>query len=140
MSDPMGERAEIANRIRTLRKSRGRSIKELAELTAISQGYLSDVERGKSSLSGEKLARLAEQLGVTTDYLLSGREEHRTTEIVQIPAGLSEAAETLDLSYAKTIRLLAGKQSIVARRSSSAENEWSKEDWIEFYETVKVYL
>lgn len=106
----------------------------------MSAGYLSEVERGRSAISGEKLARLAQNLGVSADHLLSGRGEPSSGSTIQIPAGLSEAAKILDLTYAQTLRLLSGKESLVARRSNSVENEWAKEDWIEFYKKVQPYL
>ena len=141
MPDPTPETEEIARRIRTLRKSRGVPLHQLAEQAGISAGYLSEVERGLSEISGVKLARVAEQLSVSTDYLLSGRDEASSgAAVIQIPRALSEAAEVLDLTYARTVRLLAGKQSLVARRAGSAEREWTKEDWMEFHKKVERYL
>jgi transcriptional regulator with XRE-family HTH domain len=140
MPDPTPEREEIARRIREIRQERGLKLQQFASLTDISAGYLSEVERGLSEVSGEKLARIAEHLGVSTDYLLSGRREAASTEAVRIPPGLSEAAEVLDLTYANTLRLLAGKESLVARRSSSQTREWTKEEWVDFYKKVKPYL
>lgn len=123
-----------------LRRGKGVSLQRLAELADISPGYLSEVERGLSAVSGEKLARVAEHLSVSADYLLSGRNEPSSASAVQIPPGLSEAAKALDLTYAQTLRLLAGKESLVARRSNAVESEWRKEDWINFYDKVKPYL
>jgi transcriptional regulator with XRE-family HTH domain len=140
VADAKTDREVIANRIRTLRKARDLQIHRLAKLSGISAGYLSEVERGHSAISGEKLARLAEQLGVSADYLLSGRDEQTSGGVLQIPPGLSEAAEFLNLTYAQTIRLLAGKESLVARRSNKIEREWEKDEWIDFYRKVKPYL
>lgn len=140
MAEPTPERIEIASRIRTLRRARGISLQRLAEVAGISPGYLSEVERGQSAVSGEKLAALAENLGVTADYLLSGRDSNRGSTAVIIPSALSEAATVLNLSYAETLRLLAGKESLVARRSTGVEREWTKDDWKEFYLKVKPYL
>ncbi len=140
MADSTLEREETARRIRTLRRARGLSIQKLAETVGMSQGYLSEVERGGSAVSGEKLARLAEELGVSVDYLLSGRNETASDSVIHIPPGLSEAAEFLNLSYAQTIRLLGGKASLVARRSNDSESEWTKEKWLDFYNKVKLYL
>jgi transcriptional regulator with XRE-family HTH domain len=136
------EKEEIAKRIRSLRKARDFSIGRLAELAGMSAGYLSEVERGYSEISGVKLARLAEHLGVSADYLLSGRASEGPADMaVQIPPGLSEAAKTLDLTYAQTLRLLAGKQSLVAARRRDGEpDDWKKEEWIDFYKKVEPYL
>jgi transcriptional regulator with XRE-family HTH domain len=132
------ERVELGRRIRVLRKARDLSIQRLADATAISPGYLSDVERGSSSPSGEKLARIAGELGVTTDYLLTGTTA--PTPAIEVPPGLAAAAEQLDLTYAQTMRLLAGKRSLVARRSSQHQDEWTKTDWLDFYNKVRPYL
>jgi transcriptional regulator with XRE-family HTH domain len=140
LSDPTREREEIANRIRTLRRARGLSIEKLAALADISAGYLSEVERGLSEISGAKLARLAENLGATADYLLMGREDQAPNAPVTISPGLSEAARKLDLSYAQTLQLLLGKEQLVARRSANASQEWATEKWIEFYNKVRDYL
>jgi transcriptional regulator with XRE-family HTH domain len=106
----------------------------------MSPGYLSEVERGLSEVSGVKLARVAEQLAVTTDYLLSGRPDPASHAAIQIPRGLSEAAKVLDLSYEQTLRLLAGKESLVAGRSRSDQPEWTKDEWIAFHTKVRPYL
>jgi transcriptional regulator with XRE-family HTH domain len=140
MADSAPEREEIAKRIRALRKARGLSLQQLAERSDISSGYLSEIERGLSELSGVKLARVAEHLGASADYLLSGKAEPALGAMIQIPTGLSEAAKVLDLTYAQTLRLLAGKESLVARRSSSAQRDWTKDEWIVFYNQVQPYL
>ena len=75
MADSTPEREEIAKRIRALRRAKGLSLHHLAEQSDISAGYLSEIERGLSEVSGVKLARVAEHLGVTADYLLSGRSD-----------------------------------------------------------------
>lgn len=140
MPHPTPELEEIANRIRTLRRSRGISIEKLADAAGISAGYLSEVERGLSEISGAKLARLAEQLGTTADYLLTGREDQAPGAGITIPPGLSEAAKKLELSYAQTLQLLLGKEQLVARRSGQVEQQWTTDRWIEFYNKVRDYL
>jgi transcriptional regulator with XRE-family HTH domain len=140
MPDSTPEREEIARRIRSLRRARGLSLQQLAQMAEMSPGYLSEVERGLSEVSGVKLARVAEQLAVTTDYLLSGRSDPPSSAAIQIPRGLSEAAKVLDLTYGQTLRLLSGKESLVAWRSGSEQPEWAKEEWIEFYRKVQPYL
>lgn len=52
----------VGNRIRHLRKARGRSLKEVALRAGLSVGFLSQIERGLSSVSIRVLARLADAL------------------------------------------------------------------------------
>jgi len=129
------DRIEIAKRIRHLRQTRGLTLKQVSDVAGISLGHLSEVERGQSSVSGEKLAKLAEALGETADYLLMGRATRGL-----IPDELALAAEELHLTFAQTRRLLEGKNSLVARRASSPESDWDKQKWISFYQKVKDIL
>ena len=133
-------RKEIGLRIKRLRIAKELTLKELAQNAGMSAGYLSEVERGGSALSAEKLAALAGCLGATVDYLLTGisTPAHALTD-THIPAGLAQAAEFLELSYVQTAKLLAGKRSLVARRSSQVD-DWSADDWINFHEKVKQFL
>lgn len=140
MPQPNPELEGIANRIRTLRRARGLSIEKLADAADISAGYLSEVERAMSEISGAKLARLAEHLGTSADYLLTGREDQAPNAAITIPPGLSEAAKQLELSYAQTLQLLLGKEQLVARRAAQTEREWPAARWIEFYNKVRDYL
>ena len=55
----------VGNRVRQLRKLRGRSLKELALSAGLSVGFLSQIERGLSSASVRALARIAEALQVS---------------------------------------------------------------------------
>jgi transcriptional regulator with XRE-family HTH domain len=65
MTDAVGER------IRKRRKTRGWTLTRLAEAAGTSQGYLSDVENLKVSAPASAiLARIAEALDTSTDYLL----------------------------------------------------------------------
>jgi len=138
------EREQIGQRIRSLRKARDFSIQRLAEAAGISAGYLSDVERGFSAPSGEKLVRIAAELGVTTDYLLTGQTEQAKNgdqAAVSFPAALAAVAEKFNLSYVDAKRLLDGKLSLVARRATSAvDDDWTVEKWIDFYKKVKHLL
>ena len=115
------------------------TVQELAEKARISTGYLSEVERGMSAVSVERLGRIASALGVSLSYLLDGGEE-QTGDVVHIPNALSEAAEQLGLSYSETRRLLEGRQSLVARRAKSDRGDWDAPRWTEFYQNVKNYL
>jgi transcriptional regulator with XRE-family HTH domain len=68
------------------RKTRNRkkiTLTQLSKKTGIDQGYLSRLERGeKSNPSSEVLAKLADALDVTTDYLL-GRTDDPNAVVIQ---------------------------------------------------------
>lgn len=134
-------RSELGARIRKIRTDKGLTGQELAKLSKISATYLSEVERGLSDVSGEKLIRIADALCVDIqDLISSGQTSTANSENISIPIALSEAADELHLSFRNTVRILQGAQSLTARRSSEPQEEWSKQDWIIFYEKVKFIL
>jgi transcriptional regulator with XRE-family HTH domain len=142
--DNISVRADIGRRIKQLRKSKDLSLQKLAEEAGFSAGYLSEVERGNSVLSSEKLSAVARVFGVTADYVLTGRTNAggATDPDVKIPKALSEFAVSSNLSHEQTMRLLAGHNSLFARRTKEGAEagEWSVDQWSSFYNRVKDYL
>ena len=66
----------LGAKIKRHRLEKGYSLDRLAELTDSSKSYIWELEnRDTRKPSGEKLTRIAQALGVTTDYLLNESEE-----------------------------------------------------------------
>ena len=66
----------LGAKIKRHRQEKGYSLDKLAELTDSSKSYIWELEnRDTRKPSGEKLTRIAQALGVTTDYLLDDSEE-----------------------------------------------------------------
>jgi transcriptional regulator with XRE-family HTH domain len=119
--------ASIGDRIREIREARKMTQDQLAEKSAISKGFLSDVENNKRNVSSENLLRIANVLGASLDYLLRGATtEYVSREPVTIPPELSETAEKLNLSYAQTVELLEAHRSVLARRSAICIGQYGK--------------
>ena len=134
------ERVEVGRRIKRLRQSQDITVQELARRSKVSSGYLSEVERGLSAISVDKLMQIAEGLGIGLDSLLDATQAEADQATVQIPAALSAAAEQLNLTHRATLILLKGQRSLTARRSQSEAREWTVNDWLKFHEQVKDYL
>ncbi|OFK28990.1 transcriptional regulator [Staphylococcus sp. HMSC065C10] len=64
----------IGDNIKKLRKERKMNQSEFAKSLNISQSYLSDIENGRKNLGINTVNNIAEKLGVTTSYLLSGNK------------------------------------------------------------------
>ena len=61
----------LGDKLRRHRQEKGYSLDKLAEITESSKSYLWELEnRDTRKPSAEKLTRVAQALGVTTDYLL----------------------------------------------------------------------
>jgi transcriptional regulator with XRE-family HTH domain len=129
---------ELGERIREIRKNKNLTLQNLAAKSKISTAYLSEVERGLSNISGEKLYRIANILGVALQDLISPSTIIETKEnTITIPIALSEAAVELRLKYSTMKRLFQGANSLVARKLTVQGQEWTKQNWIEFYKKVQ---
>jgi len=134
-------RIEVGKRIKRLRQAQDLTGHELAKRSSISAGYLSELERGLSAVSVDKLKQVAQGLGVGVDVLLGEQSpEVQDQSVIQIPAALSAAAEKLNLSYRATLALFQGQRSLLARRSKAEHGEWDVDQWLKFHEQVKDYL
>ena len=90
---------DIGQRIALLRQENHITQAQLAEKLDISVKHCSEVERGLSCLSLEKLVSLCSILSTNLDYLIRGID-NRTSEESAIPAYLLEIFRTGD-SYEK---------------------------------------
>ena len=70
----------IADRIQSLRKEKGISQEELADQVGVSRQAVSKWESEQSSPEVDKIILLSEYFGVTTDYLLIGKETAQREE------------------------------------------------------------
>lgn len=84
----------LGDRIQQLMKGKELTAKHLAEQVGISPSVLSGWLQGQSPRDFEKAARLAEVLGVSLSYLLTGKPE-RTLSSSQTLAELVEGRETV---------------------------------------------
>ena len=67
---PVGE--TLGDRVRRLRKSHGWEQEPLAKKVGVERVAVSNWERGRYKPAGENLVKLAEVLGVTSEYLVNG--------------------------------------------------------------------
>lgn len=64
----------IGERVSYIRKERGYTQHQLAELANISVQFLSDIENNKKSMAVKTLSQIADSLNISTDYIIYGRE------------------------------------------------------------------
>lgn len=131
-------RMNVGSRIRALREQQGLTLEHVASRVGMTKGFLSDVENGKRGISSENLLRLAQALGASVDFLLTGDEgQGALAPAVVIPRELSEFAEQEGLSYRQTVELLRAHNSVVAQRNRQGPRPLSAEDWRKLYEAIK---
>jgi transcriptional regulator with XRE-family HTH domain len=110
----MDIRSRVALRIRTIRKSRGLTQEDLAEMIDRSVDAVSNIERGTSLAGYDTLERLAVGLGVAVADFFADAEpgSSRRTAAMQrlVDAARSLDDETLEKGVA-IIEVLAGRRS-----------------------------
>ena len=70
----------IGKRIKEVRKQRSLTQANLAELTGMSNSYISYIETAKKQASLESLVQISNALGVTVDELLCGNQLYSPTD------------------------------------------------------------
>jgi transcriptional regulator with XRE-family HTH domain len=75
----IAEDTEIGSRLREVRRSQHRTLREVAEAAEISESFLSQVERAKVSASVATLRRIAVVLGVTVGDLFQETASRQPT-------------------------------------------------------------
>lgn len=64
-------------RIKELREANRYTREQLAELAEISPKFLYEIETGKKGFSANTLYRIAQALGVSSEYILSGDNQYK---------------------------------------------------------------
>lgn len=67
--------------MKSLRLSKKKTLKQIALKTELSISFLSQVERGKSSITLESLKKISEALGVSPGYFFSGEPSQRKEHV-----------------------------------------------------------
>ncbi len=119
-------------RIKGLRAEHGLSLSELARLSGVSKGYLSQIERSAEARpSASTLFALAKALGTSAAALLGSTEEGVAAEEAapEIPDSLREFAAEAELPPAEL--------HMLARIRYRGEAPRSKEDWRFIYESIR---
>jgi transcriptional regulator with XRE-family HTH domain len=76
----------LGQRVRKRREAMKLTQQKLAEALSVTPQHISAVEKDKRTPSLDSLARLAEELGVTIDFLVTGKESVITDTIPAIRA------------------------------------------------------
>ena len=117
--------------MKQLREEQGLSLSELARLSSVSKGYLSQVERRSGTRpSASTLFALARALGTSVAALLGEREgDDGEEQEADIPDSLRQFAKEQQLPPAE-VRMLAAIQY----RGSAPSG---KDDWRYLYESIR---
>ena len=81
--------------LRALREAKGLSQQQLSALAGLSQSVIAKTEKGKNSPGSEVLAKLAQALDCTTDYLLGRGPEYETPEVAAVRMAFEVARSSM---------------------------------------------
>lgn len=139
---PKIDPAAVGKRVSALRDQKRWTQDDLAKRTSMSKSFLSEIENGHTLPGGDRLLRLAEAFGSTTDYLLRGAATHAPSapKSVTVPPDLAALAREKGWSFDVTEKLIQTYESIVARRSRAGERDWGASEWEKLHERLKEYL
>lgn len=108
----------IGQRIQALRKQCGYTQEKLAEAANLSPPYLSHIERGTKKASLESLARLANALDISVDYLLNGtpvsHESHPIPEPQDLFSDCSEQERCILLRTTDAVKQILRETKWIA--------------------------
>jgi transcriptional regulator with XRE-family HTH domain len=76
----------LGERIKARREELGLTQLQLAQALGVTPQHISIIEKDKRSPSLESLAKLAQELGVTTDFLITGKQTILTDCISAVKA------------------------------------------------------
>ena len=96
----------FGERIRKRRQALKITQLELAQALEVTPQHISGIEQEKRSPSLPFLSKLAEELGVTTDYLLSGKESiiTETLPVIKSDKGLTLKAKRALIALVEELR------------------------------------
>lgn len=82
---------QVGQRVRLARKAKGLTLEKVAEAAETSMQFLTQVEKGEQCMTAIKFGRLAQALGVSSDYLLFGHTPSSETAslVADYMAGLN---------------------------------------------------
>ena len=99
---------DIAERLKTVRKSKKISVYRLSQLSDVSETQIRNIERGNSNPSFDTLSKLAEPLGLSLADLLNETEEvsylsNEEKELVECFRMMSKEKSDALLNFLKTL-------------------------------------
>ena len=120
---------KLGDHLRSIRKERKLTLKDLSQRADLSVPYLSDIERGVVNPSVETVQKVAKAYNMTFKDLFNGVEEVRKSTHATYPAGFSEFVEDSDYKD----ELSDDWKELLMRINLRGRRPTSKREWVELY-------
>ncbi|TCL58893.1 helix-turn-helix protein [Kineothrix alysoides] len=89
---------ELGKRIRSERRKQDLTQEKLAEMADISESFMGHIERGGRTLSIETLAKIANALNLSIEYIICGEFNYRPD---MLPSEINDALNQMSSSQRK---------------------------------------
>jgi len=109
-------------RIRQLRKAKGLTIKQLAEIIGVSTPHLSEVERGKKNLNNHLLVRLAAALDAKPSELVEDDSLDEFQVLRDEVSSLPEEEREMVLRYAVALRQKREADELIQEQNAARQD------------------
>jgi len=125
----------LGDRLKEIRKQKKLTLDEIASMTGVSKGTLSQIENGKVQPSTDNLIKICERLECSSDYLLLGIIKENHKEEVQKEMTLTGGSVDLveKLVYFAELSIVSKNQAIEFKE----ETVKAKDQIIEIQENTK---
>ena len=111
MNTDLGLLKEMGERIRIIRSEMNLSKDALGKKIGVTGQFLGVVENGKSTMSYEKLKRLCDISGYTSDYILFGRKSEMLDETRELLKDFSGEQIQAVCEIIKKMVIVVGKEN-----------------------------
>ena len=120
---------KLGDHLRSIRKERKFTLKDLSQRADLSVPYLSDIERGVVNPSVETVQKIAKAYNMTFTDLFNGVEEVGKSTNVTYPAGFLKFLEDDDYKE----ELNDDWKELLMRINLRGRRPASKREWVELY-------
>ncbi|MFP4563469.1 MAG: helix-turn-helix domain-containing protein [Spirochaetia bacterium] len=98
-----GTTAQIGRKLRGIRERKGLTLRNLAEMTSLSESLLSQIERGKVSPSLDSLMGITGALEIDPEYLFRDLKRNKTVSVIRADRRNSRTIEGVDYEQLSVI-------------------------------------
>jgi|LakMenEpi03Aug12_release.lakeMendotaPanAssembly.Ray.scaffolds.fasta_scaffold07836_11 transcriptional regulator with XRE-family HTH domain len=125
--------ASVGDRIKKRRKDLGLSQQDICSRVGLSKSFFSELESGKRNVSSSNLLSIGRVLGVSLDWLMTGKEYQGVAMALEMPESLVEYSRKQKVAPKLASMMLAVQELILASKVSKGGKkkgvDLSKVDW-----------
>jgi transcriptional regulator with XRE-family HTH domain len=134
--------ASVGDRIKKRRKELGLSQQDICGRVGLSKSFFSELESGKRNVSSSNLHAIGKELGVSLDWLMTGKEYQGKSMMLELPDSLVEYAKKQKLTAKVSGLLMSLQEFAVSSKLAGSKKkvDFEKVDWKRVHGALKELL